>query len=378
MNNYEIVTSSSTDKPVEAVFTREEMSAMIASANAELLPERQIDPFYVSLVAERTYDATHGMKKAARNFAIRKAVSGHIELMSKGLTASAQTNYDLLPIQHPLSTAATELSVEEILDARAEWIAADVAIDENIRPLIASAYKQAEGTIERLHADMRLMALIAAGRIAPEVSTYVTPIVASAELPAFTDADLVYWQARSEALELFSRQSALTASAGISIDPTGLAARMVHRGETSEHILSVLKSNPTFRDSLSLLENDLSDADPITRAAKTQFEALYASILSLPKASAPVDLQTIAASAVEKYDDEDETLAQVIQAGASSKYIFSLLEDNELWAQDFQAWTESTEDDNMPVFASAYWAVADLDYADTSFYSYDKVFPLSK
>jgi hypothetical protein len=376
MNNYEIVTSSSTDKPVEAVFTREEMSAMIASANAELLPERQIDPFYVSLVAERTYDATHGMKKAARNFAIRKAVSGHIELMSKGLTASAQTNYDLLPIQHPLSTAATELSVEEILDARAEWIAADVAIDENIRPLIASAYKQAEGTIERLHADMRLMALIAAGRIAPEVSTYVTPIVASAELPAFTDADLVYWQARSEALELFSRQSALTASAGISIDPTGLAARMVHRGETSEHILNVLKSNPTFRDSLSLLEQDLVDADPITRAAKTQFEALYASILALPKASAPVDLQAIAASAVEKYDDEDETIAQVILAGASSKYIFSLLEDNELWAQDFQAWTESDED--MPVFASAYWAVADLDYIDTSFQPYDKVFPLSK
>jgi hypothetical protein len=153
---------------------------------------------------------------------------------------------------------------------------------------------------------------------------------------------------------------------------------MVHRGDTSEHILSVLKDNPIFRDSLSLLEEDLTDADPISRAAKVQFEALYASILSLPKASAPVDLQEIAASAVKKYDDEDETLARVIRAGASAEYIFSLLEDNELWAQDFQTWTESTEDDNMPVFASAYWSVADLDYADTSFLSYDKVFPLSK
>jgi hypothetical protein len=376
MNNYEIINSDSAGKDIDSVFTREEMYAMVASANAELLPERHIDPLYVSLVAERTYDATHGMKKAARNFAIRKAVSGHIELMSKGLTASAQANYDLLPIQHPLSTAATELSVEDIHNARAEWIAADVAIDANIRPLVASAYKQAGGTVERLHADMRLMALTAAGRLAPEVSTYVTPIVASAEIPAFTDADLVYWQARSEALELFSRQSALTASAGISIDPTGLAARMVHRGETSEHILNVLKSNPTFRDSLSLLEEDLTSADPISRAAKTQFEALYASILSLPKASAPVNLQAIAASAVKKYDDEDETLAEVIQAGASSEYIFSLLEDNELWAQDFQTWTESDED--MPVFASAYWAIADLDYADAKFFSYDKVFPLSK
>jgi hypothetical protein len=53
-----------------------------------------------------------------------------------------------------------------------------------------------------------------------------------------------------------------------------------------------------------------------------------------------------------------------------------LLEDNELWAQDFQTWTESDED--MQVFASAYWAVADLDYIDTSFQPYDKVFPLSK
>jgi hypothetical protein len=140
----------------------------------------------------------------------------------------------------------------------------------------------------------------------------------------------------------------------------------------------VLKSNPTFRDSLSLLEEDLTSADPITRAAKAQFEALYASILSLPKAATPVNLKAIAASAVKKYDDEAETLAEVIQAGASAEYIFSLLEDNELWAQDFQTWTESTEDDSMPVFASAYWAVADLDYADTSFLSYDKVFPLSK
>ena len=82
MNNYEIINSDSAGEAVEAVFTREEMYAMVASANAELLPERQIDPLYVSMVAERTYNTTHGMKTAARNFAIRKAVSGHIELMS--------------------------------------------------------------------------------------------------------------------------------------------------------------------------------------------------------------------------------------------------------------------------------------------------------
>jgi hypothetical protein len=377
MNSYEIINSDSAGKDVDSVFTRKEMNAMIASANANLLPERQIDPLYVSLVAERVYNDTHGIRKTARNFAIRKAVSGHIELMSEGMVASASGNYDLLPIQHPLSTAATELSYEEIRDARAEWIAADVAIDASVRPLVASAYKQEDGTMERMHADMRLMALTNAGKLAPQVSAYVTPIVASAELPPFTDADLTYWQARSEALELLSRQSALTASANISIDPTGLVARMVYRGETSDSILTVLKSNQTFRDSLSLLDQDLADADPMSQAAQTQFAALYASISSLPKSSIPVDLKAIAASAIESYDDEEGTLAQVVEAGASAEYIFSLLENNEVWAKDFAAWIES-DSEEAPVFASVYWTVADLDYADASFRSYDEVFPASK
>jgi hypothetical protein len=377
MNSYEIINSDSAEESIDSVFTREEMYAMIASANANLLPERQIDPLYALLVAERVYSKTHGLHNTARNFAIRKAVSGHIELMSKGMVASASGNYDLLPIEHPLSTAATELSYEEIRDARAEWIAADTTIDENIRPLISSTYKQEQGTLERMHAEMRLMALTNAGKISPEVSAYVTPIVASAEIAPFTDADLVYWQARSEALELLNRQSALTASAGISIDPTGLVARMVYRGETSKSILSVLKSNQTFRQSLSLLDQDLADADPMSQAAQTQFAALYASISSLPEASSPVDLKAIAASAIKRYDDEAGTLAEVVEAGASAEYIFSLLEDNEAWASDFAAWIES-DSEETPVFASVYWTVADLDYADASFRSYDEVFPASK
>lgn len=378
MNNHEITNSEVQTQETAGTFTRKEMYAIIASANESLLPERQIDPTYVSLVAERTYDATHGLKAAARNFAIRKAVTNHIDLMSKGMAASAGEHYDLLPIQHPLSTAATELSVEEVRDARAEWIAADTRIDENVRPLVASAYKQENGTIERVHADMRLMALTTAGRLSTEVAAYLTPVVASAEIAPFTDSELSYWQARSEALELLNRQNALTASAGVSVDPNGLISRMVHRGETSENILNVLNGNPVFRESLSLLEKDLEDADPITRAAQTQFSALYASISSLPNASSPVDLKAIAASAVKKYDDEDKTFARVIEAGASSAYVLSLLEDNPQWAADFQTWIESSEEEDMSVFASAYWAVADLDYADTSFLSYDKVFPLSK
>lgn len=377
MNNYEIIKSNSEEKSIDSVFTRQEMYAMVASANENLLPERQIDPLYVSLVAERTYDATHGLSKDARNFAIRKAVSSHIELMSNGITASARENCDLLPIQHPLSTAATELSLEEVRDARAEWIAADVMIDASLRPLVSSAYKLEDGTIERLHADMRLMALTTSGRLAPDVSTYLTPIVASAEIAPFTDEDLKYFQARGEALELLKRQTALTASADMSIDPNGLAARMVYRGETSEHVLSVLKKNPTFKESLASLNQDPADLSPNLRAAQADFERLYNSISSLPKAPQPIDLKAIAASAIRKYDDADGTLAQVIKDGASSEYVFSLLEDNETWVNDVALWTESVEED-MPVIASAYWAVADLDYADTSFMSYDKVFPLSK
>ena len=97
----------------------------------------------------------------------------------------------------------------------------------------------------------------------------------------------------------------------------------------------------------------------------------------MPKPSAPVDLKALAASAIESYDDEEGTLARVIEAGASSEYIFSLLEDNEAWASDFAAWIES-DSEEAPIFASVYWTVADLDYADASFRSYDEVFPASK
>ena len=44
MNSYEIINSDSAEESIDSVFTREEMYAMIATANANLLPERQIDP----------------------------------------------------------------------------------------------------------------------------------------------------------------------------------------------------------------------------------------------------------------------------------------------------------------------------------------------
>lgn len=373
--NYEIFESDAEFKSQDGLFTRAEMEAMVASANEALLPERQISLGYIEQVVERTYNATHGLGIAARNFAIKKAVQGHIDLMSNGITASAKENLDLLPPAHPLSASATWWDEQTLRDARAEWIAADAKIAEELRPVIASAYKQPEGSPERMHAEMRLIALTASGRLANDVLAYNTPVIASAELPDFTDEDLYFMQARSYAYELLSKQESLTASAGLSIDPKGVAARMIYRGETAKRVLSTLYRNENFRSAVESLNSEPADLSPYAYAARQQFSDLYDAISTMPNAPKPVDIRSAAARAVAPYD-KDGNLATLIASGASSKYIAAQLAKNEQWVADVTAWTESSEDDAE--FAAGYWSVMDLNYVDPAFATIDEVFPASK
>lgn len=373
--NYEIIESPVEFKSQDGLFTRADMEALVASANEQLLPERQIALTYVEQVAERTYNNTHGLDIPARNFAIQRAVEDHIDLMSNGLTASAKENLDLLPPAHPLSASATWWDEQTLREARAEWIAADTNISEELRPLVSSAYKQVEGTTERMHAEMRLIALTASGRLTGDVLAYNTPIVASAEIPEFTTDELEFWRARSTACELLLKQEALTASAGMSIDPNGLAARMIYRGETTKRVLSVLSRNENFRSAMQSLNADVTDLAPYALAARQQFSDLYDAISSMPNAEKPVDIRSDAAQFVAAYDSTGAITA-AITAGASSNYVAAQLANNEKWTTDVANWLSSDEEDAE--FAAGYWSVMDLDYVDPAFATIEEVFPTSK
>jgi hypothetical protein len=222
---------------------------------------------------------------------------------------------------------------------------------------------------------MRLIALTTSGRLANDVLAYNTPVIASAELPDFTDEDLYFMQARSYAYELLTKQESLTASAGLSIDPKGVAARMIYRGETAKRVLSTLYRNENFRSAVESLNSEPADLSPYAYAARQQFSDLYDAISTMPNAPKPVDIRSAAARAVAPYD-KDGSLAALIASGASSKYVAAQLAKNEQWIADVTAWTESSEDDAE--FAAGYWSVMDLNYVDPAFATIDEVFPASK
>ena len=373
--NYEIIETDAEFTAQDGTFTRSDMEALVASANEGLLPERQINLRYVEQVVERTYNKTHGLDIPTRNFAIKRAVEDYIDLAANGITASAKENLDLLPPAHPLSASATWWDEQTLREARAEWIAADTKIAEELRPLVSSAYKQQEGSAERMHAEMRLIALTASGRLSGDVLAYNTPVVASAELPEFTNEDLYYMQARSYAYELLTKQEALTASAGVSIDPEGLAARMIYRGETAKRVLSTLSRNENFRAAVQSLNSEPVDLSPYAYAARQQFSELFDAISSMPNPAKPVDIRSQAAQFIAPYDQTGD-IATAITAGASSNFVAAQLAKNEKWTADVSSWIESS--DNDAEFAAGYWSVMDLDYVDPAFATIEEVFPASK
>jgi hypothetical protein len=66
---------------------------------------------------------------------------------------------DLLVPGHPLSDHNSSLSAEDYLEKYAAWISADPGISDDARQLVAAAYSQMPGTIEREHAFVRLRAI---------------------------------------------------------------------------------------------------------------------------------------------------------------------------------------------------------------------------
>lgn len=352
-------------------FTRAEVIAMIASANASVLDRtRRVKADFVDEVIERTYVETDGLSHKARNFAIRKAVQNYIDLQTKGIVASSAVNhFDVLPPANPYSTSDTIWSEEQVRTARAAWIAAEPGIAPEHRPIVASAYAQVPGSIEAMHAELRVMALTATGAVPVKVTEYSQAITASGsydKVPSLDEQLESYNEARQEMIDVVVSQRALTAGGQHVYDHRGDLARRIERGDNREAILAYLERSPRFQESLSTMNADLSSADPYTQFGQEQFRLFYNMLQGLPNSPVPVDYIKRAVDAVKPYDVRG-SVAESIVAGAGAAHVLKKLSAFSTWNKD--------ADEQGEEFANRYAAIADLDSIPPHFYSFEEVLP---
>jgi hypothetical protein len=374
----EIIETNETVEELKPI-TRQEVSAMIASANESIIDDvRQVQPKLVNQVIERTYLDTEGLPVRSRNFAIRRAVTNYIDLQTKGLVASAAPNHtDLLTPANPYSTAATVWDEDTLRQKRATWAAAEPGVSEEHRALIAAAYMQKPGSVEALHAEVRLTALTAGGAIPAQVLNYGHALTAGAAVntaPTNDEMYEYYEESRAAFLELLDAQSALTASGSAPFDWKGDLTRRVYRGDTRHQILSHLSQDEEFAQNVLLLNEDLSDTDMYTRAGQAQFQVFYDALCELADAPQVIDLRERAAKAISKYDETGE-IAQAIVAGASTNHVLSKLHQLESWNLDNDYLNVDSESDRAAEFAVIYESVLDIDGESYDYDSLREVLP---
>lgn len=363
------------------LFTRADVDALVATANETAAPERRVHPTLVSDVVERAYVASAGLGVDERNQAIHEAVVTYVDAMTKGIVASGLSNYtDLLPPAHPYSTAPTEWTEDDIRPLRAAWIAADVEIAEENRPVVAAAFAHPQGSPEALHAEIRLLALTASGDVPSRISSYGQVIVASASSGrslSKNEMQDLYRASRENLLDIVQAQTALTASGSNLYDHDGKLPRMIYRGDSVADIKRHLERSESYKASLANMDADLSSADPYAQFAQEQFRLFQANLDTLMDSPTPIDLRATAASAVEPYDVTGDA-AKAIVAGASADYVFGILErDNELWAEDVENYFADTVG-SMDKFGTVYEAIVDVDGEAYNYASLSDVLPASK
>jgi hypothetical protein len=376
-----------TQTPTEEVktFTRAEVAALIASANAEVVdPIRKVSPRLVDQVIERTYLETEGLNKSSRNFAIRKAVGNYIDLVTKGITASAASNHtDLLIPAHPYSTTPTVYDEATLRKERGQWVAAEPGIKDEYRPIIASALSQPAGSMEAMHGEMRLMALTASGELPSNLVNYGHAITASATPETHYD-DIRqdnFDYSRAAALELISEQTAMTASGELPYDVDGSLPRRIYRGDTKKSIFAHLERSTAFNQAVENLSADMTAADPFAIYARDQFEVFFNTLSDLDDSPRLIDLREIASGSIAKYDTTGG-IAKAILAGAGSDYVLAKLGGSAKWVENFNYFNtltaggyDSSTDEEATTFSAIYEAILDIDGEADNYVSLREVLP---
>lgn len=136
------------------------ISGLIASANSEASSSRSVDPVVAYEIVEKAILNNPLAEKNYQKLIAFKELNDFVNVAVYGEDFKVNPdNAKFLPLGHPLSPKNEEHSEEEILLASIEWRSSDPRIPEELRPMIASALKTEEGSVERAYVYQRLSSL---------------------------------------------------------------------------------------------------------------------------------------------------------------------------------------------------------------------------
>jgi 8-oxo-dGTP pyrophosphatase MutT (NUDIX family) len=168
---------------------RQTVTALTEQANLDMPAERRISLSTALTVADRSLVASASRDNETRRLLAVRDVARFLSVAAEGDVYGNTTEFsDLLPTAHPHSTATHELSIEELRQARASWIAADPRIDDSMRSVVASAYAAEPLSAESTYFFTRLS--VANPSLVPY--DIATPLVAA--LGMGTGANKGYWE----------------------------------------------------------------------------------------------------------------------------------------------------------------------------------------
>ena len=138
-----------------------EVLSLVASANETVPLDRQVGRYEAVTVLQRSLEKTmiNVANPNQRAFVALREVSDFVNMATTGAKPKvAGEHTDLLPVGHPLSTRVNDYSANDVMEFKAEWVAADPRIAEEFRPLVASAYKTNSNSAEREYVLAKLEA----------------------------------------------------------------------------------------------------------------------------------------------------------------------------------------------------------------------------
>ena len=142
-----------------AVYTslHEKVLALVQESNLSVREERHVAPRTALTVMDRALASLSSLSVESREAGALREVSIFISTATKTFNTNNTKHTDLLMQGHPLSALNASLTPAEYREKYATWLAADSAVNENVRSLVASAHAAAPGSVERDHAFSRLL-----------------------------------------------------------------------------------------------------------------------------------------------------------------------------------------------------------------------------
>jgi len=140
---------------------REAALALVAAANEDHIGTRVIPQGTAKKVVDRALKGTREQAFSIRKNKALSEISAFITLYQRNKIVGRYASHtDLLPIAHPQSSKAHNLSTTDLLRAKARWYTDDTAIaDDTVRSLVASALTSIRNTPEHAYATARLASL---------------------------------------------------------------------------------------------------------------------------------------------------------------------------------------------------------------------------